>query len=181
MKLLAIDAQSGSVKEIELEMQANTLYTYFDSILLDEILGLNEHVIYTSANALSDGKKAYFVGEQLLVGDALIVGRYGFEDKDVTIAQEELSSLISSEVSEFYQRVLEILAQTDINLYRRFEVIRAEERFELNVEWVLYTFNIADIKTRDYFIEELQKVINSDNNVMDYMQKMATLAMNVAR
>ncbi len=181
MKLLAIDAKNSTLKEVELTMQANTLYTYFDSILIDELLGLNEHVIYTSANALSEGGRAYFLGEQLLIGDALIAGRFGFEDQDATISKEELSSLMNYEVSDFYSQALALLATTDCNLYRHFEVLRDKERFELNIEWVLYTFNIADDKTRQYFINELQKVIQSDKNVMDYMQKMATLAMNVAQ
>ena len=181
MQFFAIDPMRKEVKDIELNMQANTLYTYFNSILIDELFGLNEHIIYTSANALNEGKNAYFLGEQLLIGDALIAGRDGFEDKDVIISKEELSSLISYEVSDFYAEVLSLLAQTDVNLYRLFEVVRGTECFELNIEWVLYTFNIADDKTRRYFIDELQKVIQSDENVMDYMQKMATLAMNAVK
>jgi len=180
MKALAIDANIEEVKEIEIEMQANSVYTFFSSILIDELSSIKEHVIYSDANALSEKKKAYFLGEQLLIGDALIVGRYDFEDRDVAISKEELNSLLTYEVSEFYQVVLELLASTDINLYRVFEVHKGSEQFQLNTEWVLYTFNIADIRTRDYFITELKNVIEVDESIEKYMQKMATLAMNAA-
>ena len=61
MQFLAIEASSGEVSELELQMQANTLYTYFDSILIDELMPLNGHVVYSDANALSEKKKAYFM------------------------------------------------------------------------------------------------------------------------
>ena len=180
MQFLAIEASSGEVSELELQMQANTLYTYFDSILIDELMPLNGHVVYSDANALSEKKKAYFIGEQLVLGDALICARDDFEDRDVVISKEALESAITKDVSAFYITVLEILSQSDINLYKLFEVSRADETLQLNTEWVLYTFNIADSKTREYFIQELQNVLQSDGNVMEYMQKMATLAMNAA-
>jgi len=181
MNVLTINPQTKEVQAREFEMQANSVYTFFNSILIDELATLNEHVIYSDANALSEKKRAYFLGEQLLLGDALIVGRQDFEDKDVTIQKDVLASLLSYDVSEFYLKVLDMLASTDVNLYREFQVKRADESFELNIEWVLYTFNIADIRTRDYFINELQKVLDAEKSVEEYMQKMATLAMNVAR
>jgi len=178
MKLLAIKAETQEVEEIDITMQANSLYTYFNSILIDELTPLNEHIIYSDANALSEKKKPYFIGEQLVLGDVLVVGRYDFEDRDVTIPKEELATLLKSEVSEFYLDVLELLASTDVNLYRSFEVSREKEKFSLNIEWVLYTFNIADTRTKEYFINELKKVLQENLNVEKYMQKMAQLAMN---
>ena len=181
MNVLSINPQTKKVEALEIEMQANSVYTFFHSILIDELTTLNEHVIYSDANALSEKKEPYFLGEQLLLGDALIVGRQDFEERDVTIDKEMLSSLLSYDVSEFYLKVLDMLASTDVNLYRTFQVQRGEERFDLTIEWVLYTFNIADRKTQEYFIEGLQKVLSSTQSVEAYMQKMATLAMNVAR
>ncbi len=180
MKALAIDSKSGEVKEIELNMAANTLYTYFNSILIDELSSIKEHTVYSDANALSQNKDAYFIGEQLVLGDALVFGRDAFNDMDVTITKEELASLVNTEVNAFYTEVLELLSATDLNLYRTFEVEKNGEKIALNPEWVLYTFNIADDRTKEYFINELQKVLDAGESVDKYMQKMAQLAMNVA-
>ncbi|MEA2072789.1 MAG: hypothetical protein U9O86_04330 [Campylobacterota bacterium] len=180
MQAISIDIQNNEVKEIEIQMQANTVYSFFNSILIDELSGINEHVIYTDANALSKRKKAYFIGEQLVLGDSLVHGRSGMEDRDVVIKKEELDSLINLDVNKFYLDVLELLATTEINLYRSFTVLRENEAIELNCEWVLYTFNIADERTQEYFITELQKVISADEDTEAYMKKMATLALNAA-
>ncbi len=180
MKALVIENQTQEVKELELNMAANTLYTFFSSILIDELSSIKEHVIYSDANALSEKKNAYFIGEQLVIGDALVFGREDFNDVDAKITQEELSSLINTDVNEFYTEVLDLLGSTDINLYRAFEVEKSGEKLSLNTEWVLYTFNIADERTKEYFINELKKVIEADENVEHYMQKMAQLAMNAA-
>jgi len=180
MKALSINSQTEEVKEIEIKMAANTLYTFFSSILIDELQGLKEHIIYTDANALSEQKRPYFIGEQLLLGDALILGREGFNDTDVKISKEELSSLIVTDVSAFYQEVLALIAKSDVNLYRTFNVTKDNETIPLNIEWVLYTFNIADERTKEYFINELKKVVEAKEDVAAYMQKMAQLAMNVA-
>jgi hypothetical protein len=180
MKALSIDNQTQEVKELDLNMAANTLYTFFSSILIDELPSIKEHVIYSDANALSEKKKAYFIGEQLVIGDALIFGREDFNDTDAKITQEELASLINTDVNEFYTEVLELLSDTDINLYRAFEVEKNGENISLNTEWVLYTFNIADDRTKEYFINELKKSLATGEKPEKYMQKMAQLAMNVA-
>jgi hypothetical protein len=180
MKALTINPQTKEISEVDIEMKANTIYTFFSSILIDELESINEHIIYTDANALSEKKKPYFIGEQLVLGDALILGRFDFDDMDVKIPKEELATLINYEVNEFYQKVLEQLSSTDINLYRTFEVEKNGEKIPLNTEWVLYTFNIADDRTKEYFINELQKVLDAGESVEAYMQKMAQLAMNVA-
>jgi len=180
MKALTVNPETKELQEQEIQMQANTLYSFFSSILIDELEALNEHVIYTDANALSEKKNPYFIGEQLVLGDALVLGRDDFDDVDVKITKEELQTLINYEVNDFYQEVLALLSQTDINLYRRFEVQKSEEKIPLNTEWVLYTFNIADERTKTYFIDELKKVLESKENVEAYIQKMAQLAMNAA-
>ena len=179
MKAFSINPLTQSVEELDIEMKANSVYTFFSSILIDELEAINEHIIYSDANALSENKRAYFIGEQLLIGDALIIGRYDFDEVDAKITQEELTALINYELNDFYKTVLELLSATDINLYRSFEVEKNGEKITLNTEWVLYTFNIADERTKEYFINELQKVLDTDNNVEAYMQKMAQLAMNV--
>jgi hypothetical protein len=181
MKALSIDAATGAVKEIEITMEANTVYSFFNSILIDELNTLNAHQIHTDANALSNKKNAYFVGEQLLIGDALIVGKEEFEDKDATISAEELRSLVNTQVPQFYIDVLDLLSQTDINLYRTFTLEKGEESMTLNTEWVLYAFNMADEKTQEYFLEHLKKVLDANENVEEYMHKMAGLAINASQ
>jgi len=180
MNALAIDPITQKVEPIEIEMKANTTYTFFSSILIDEFESIRDHVIYADANALSEAKEAYFIGEQLVLGKALILGRADFDDRDVTITPEELSSLIQYEVPLFYQKALALLRESDLNLYRTFEVEKQGERLLLSSEWVLYTFNIADDRTRDYFLAELAKVIEAKESAAAFMQKMAQLAINAA-
>lgn len=177
MKALSINAQTKAVEEIEIDMQANTTYSFFNSILIDELAGLNKHRIYTDANALNNKKSAYFIGEQLVIGDALVVGKEEYTDLDVTITKEELTSLVKTELNEFYTQVLDHLTPTDINLYRTFQVDKDTQTLALNVEWVLYTFNIADDRTKEYFLNELQKSLKAGENPEAYMQKMAGLAL----
>jgi hypothetical protein len=179
MKALSIHPNSKEIKEIEIQMQANTVYSFFNSILIDELISLKEHIIYCDSNALKENKTSYFLGEQLIIGDALILGRDGFNDLDVSIKKDELNSLIRYDVSDFYKDVLCELSKTDINLYRTFEIKKDDESIVLNTEWVLYTFNIADNRTKEYFLSELKKEICANKNIEAYMQKMATLAMNV--
>jgi len=181
MKALSIQAESVNVNELEIEMQANTIYSFFSSILIDELSTINHHIIYADANALSEKKKAYFLGEQLIVGDALIIGKVEFQDQDVSINKEEVESLIKIDVNQFYMNVLSLLSSTDINLYRTFEVKKSDEVILLNTEWVLYTFNIADVATQNYFISELTKSIKNSDNTEDFIAKMAGLAMNAVR
>lgn len=176
MRAYSIDAKDVSVEEIEIEMQANTTYSFFGSILIDELESLKKHMIYADANALSEGKRAYFIGEQLLIGDALIIGKKEFSDLDVSIKKEELESLIRTEVNEFYRDALVELSETDLNLYRTFLVDKKGEKIPLNSEWVLYTFNIADDRTKEYFLSELKKSLSANENAESFMQKMASLA-----
>jgi hypothetical protein len=177
MKALSITAQTAQVNEIELTMEANTIYTFFSSILIDELPTLHGHMIYTDANALSEKKSPYFIGEQLIIGDALITGKEEFTDLDVSIPKEELSALIITDVNEFYSQALEMLSATDINLYRTFITNKNGEEIPLNTEWVLYTFNIADERTKEYFLNELQKALSAGEQAEDFMKKMAELAL----
>jgi len=181
MKAFSINAITKEVKELDIEMKANSVYTFFSSILIDELETLNKHMIYVDANALAEKKSPYFIGEQLILGDALIVGKEEFTDLDATISKEELESLIQKEVSDFYKKTLEIVASTDLNLYRQFRVTHNNEDLALNSEWVLYTFNMADDRTKEYFLNEFQKALDASQTPESFMQKMAGLALNAAR
>jgi len=181
MKAFSISATTKEVKELNIEMQANSVYTFFSSILIDELESLNKHMIYSDANALSEKKTAYFIGEQLVLGEALVIGKEEFTDLDATITQEELKSLVVSDVSDFYKNVLEILSSTSINLYRQFRIIHNNENLVLNTEWVLYTFNMADQRTKEYFVNELKIALQASQTPEEFMQKMAKLALNAAK
>lgn len=180
MKALSINPKNQNIKELDIAMHVNTVYTFFSSILIDELTTLDRHMIYCDGNALTNKCKPYFIGGQLVLGDAIIIGRDGLEECDATIPQQDLNTLIDYKVNSFYTEVLELLSKTNINLYRPFSVLEMGKKIELKVEWVLYTFNIADERTKEYFITELQKVVASNDNIQEYMQKMAQLAVNAA-
>ena len=178
---LTINPETKKVDTLDIEMKANTIYSFFNSILIDELSSLNQHTIYCDANALSEHKKAYFLGEQLLVGDALIVGLNGMEEVDAIITKEELEELIEYEVNPFYSDTLLLLADHgEVNLYRSFHVSHGDQEIPLSIEWVLYTFNMADEKTKNYFITELMKAIDNGEDVVEFMKKMAGLALSAA-
>lgn len=178
MKAISISSDTKIISDIEIQINPNTVYTFFSSILIDESTTLQEHTIYTDANALSQSKQAFFLGEQLLIGDALITGKSDNGDIDSTIPLNELEGLVSYELSPFYVEVLDLLSSTDINLYRAFNLIKDGEKIALSTEWVLYTFNIADERTKEYFINELKKSLGSTQETESFIQKMATLALN---
>ena len=180
MKAYSINPQTRELKEVNLEMEANTVYSFFNSILIDESQILNNHVLYSDANAMNEKRSPFFLGGQITLGNVLLLGREGFEDSAATIPQEELESLIDYEVNQFYLDSLELISHSDVNLYRSFDVESGGETTSLSSEWVLYSFNLADVTTQEYFINELRKSIDSGVSVEDYMKKMAGLALNAA-
>jgi len=181
LKALSINPVTKQIEEIDIEMKANTVYSFFNSILIDELSSLNQHTIYCDANALSQQKEPYFLGDQLIIGEALVVGLMGMEESDANIPQEELEKLIRDDVNDFYRDVLALLGQSDVNLYRTFEIAQDGELLQLNAEWVLYTFDMADDRTKEYFINELQKSLDAGEDTLDYLKKMAQLAINAAQ
>jgi len=178
MKAYSIDSTTQEVKELEIEMQANTVYSFFNSILTDELSTLEKHTIHSDADAISKNMEPFFIGEQLIVGNALIVGKDGLFDTDASIPKDELESLVNYEVTPFYKEVLKLIQDTDINLYRIFEVTKVEEDIKLNTEWVLYVFNMADDRTKEYFLDELKKALKTKKDITIHMQNMAILALN---
>ena len=178
MKAFSIDAQKREVKEIDIVMQANSVYSFFNSILIDDLTTLDKHMIHADAEAISNSKEAFFIGEQLIVGDALIIGKDGFDDIDASIPLSDLESLVKYEVPTFYKDALKLMQNSDINLYRVFEVSKKEEDISLNTEWVLYVFNIADDRTKKYFLDELKKAVEAEKDITEHMQQMAILALN---
>lgn len=177
MKAYSVDPKSKEVKEINIDMQPNTVYTFFSSILIDELNTLEHHTVHSDGEAISKNATPFFIGDQLVIGDALIIGKKGIEELDASIAQAELQEIVNYDVSSFYIDALKSLASTDINLYRVFEIQKEEETISLNTEWVLYVFNMADDKTKEYFLTELTKAVNAKDDILAHIQKMAVLAL----
>ena len=178
MRALSVNSQTKELKEIEIEMQANTVYTFFNSISIDDFAILDKHVIYADSNALEQKKTPYFIADQLVLGDALIVGQENFIDGAATIPEADLQTLINYDVSAFYIEVLHLLATSEINLYSTFEIVHKNENIQLNTEWLLHTFNMADDKTKEYFTGELKKVTDDKKKVEEFIYKMSGLALN---
>ena len=179
MQSISIIINDKAILNRDIEMQPNTVYSFFNSILIDELTSLNEHIIYADANALEENKTPFFIGEQLLMGDVLITGKSLKGDVDSTITPSELEELVSYEVSSFYQQTLSLLSQTDVNLYKIFQVVKNDETLNVNIEWVLYTFNIADERTQEYFLNEVGDSLIAENT-QKILEKMAQLAMNAS-
>ena len=178
MKAYSIDPKKKEIKEIEIDMQPNTVYSFFNSILIDDLHTLQNHTIHSDAEAISNKKEPFFIGNQLVVGDALIIGKNGIEEVDVTIPLEDLKEIVSYEVSDFYKQTLEYLATSDINLYKLFEIKKEDtELIELNTEWVIYVFSIADKKTQEYFLYALKTAVEEKADMLQHIQKMAVLAL----
>ena len=180
MRFLHVDPLRHTIEELELKLEANTFYTFFGSILIDELPTLGSHTIYTDGNAMSEGKPAYFIGDQIVVGDALVLGRNGFEEVDATLKADDLAKMVRYDVGEFYTNALALLGKTDANLYRAFYVEHNGEKMELNISWVLYFFNIADERTKEYFLTHLEKTIKNNEDIVAFMRKMAKAALKAA-
>jgi len=173
MKAYSINPQTKELQELDIDIQANTVYTFFNSILADEILILDKHTIYSDADALSQKKKPFFIGDQLILGEALILGKDGFLDIEATIPIDDLKSLVSYETSSFYDEALKLLQTSEINLYKAFNVSDKQ----LDSAWVLHVFSIADENTQKYFIKELHKVVDAKEDISFFMKTMAGLAL----
>lgn len=178
MQVISINPNQKSIQTLSIEMKPDTIYSFFNSILIDEINSLNSHTIYTDANALEENKTPYFLGEQLLIGDTLITGISADGDIDTHIGTEILEELISYDVSAFYKDCLNLFSHTDVNLYRLFSLQKGQQRIDVNIEWVLATFNIADEQTKTYFLDKLKESLNS-KNTQEVITKMAQQALNM--
>lgn len=178
MEIFSIDPELQQIENQDFDGQVNSIYTFFNSILVDSSYALNEHIIYTDGNAQISTHTPYFIGEQLFMGKALVIGLNGHEESNTKITQEQLTSLISYDVNMFYKKALNALAKDDINLYAIFELNDNQNPLHVNYEWVIYTFNMADERTQQYFLSELDSAIMSEGSVAETFQKMGQLAVN---
>ena len=180
MKAFSIDPTTQTIHTHDFDGQVNSIYTFFNSILVDNSNPLNEHIVYTDANALISNATPYFIGEQLFLGKALILGQNGHEEVDAKISVEELSALINYEVNKFYKEALKALSEQNINLYKLLALDNQGSPLHVSYEWVVYTFNIADLKTQEYFLSNLEKTLQNQESVETFFQKMGQLALNAA-
>jgi hypothetical protein len=178
MKIYSINPDAQAIEFQEFDGQVSSIYTFFNSILVDNSHALNEHIIYTDGNAQIDTHIPYFIGEQLFMGKALVIGLNGYEETDTKIGKEELDSLISYDVNMFYKKALNALAKENINLYTIFEVNDGGTPLHVSYEWVIFTFNMADERTQEYFLNALDMTIIEESSVAQTFQKMAQLAVN---
>ncbi len=179
MNIYVIKPHTKEIQTTEFDGQITNIYTYFDSLLVDTSTILENHIIYT--NAQHTNENMFFIGDQIFIGDALILGLNGFEETDITIKQNELQSLISYDVNDFYKQALRPVLDFEININDTFSVKDNDEDIQINFEWVIYTFNKADEKTQRYFLDEMKKTCTDKENSNRYFQKMAQLAVNAAK
>jgi hypothetical protein len=175
MQVHLIDPQTKTVQTEEFDGKITSIYTFFNSILVDSSDVLKEHIIYTDAN--HKDKTPFFLGNQLFIGKAIVLGLHAMSETDATISANELESLINYELPPLYLQSIEAIIQNDLNLYKNFEVqTQTAETLQINYEWVIYTFNVADQQTQEYFLKHLEENMNDAENLASYLQKMAALA-----
>ncbi len=180
MKSYIVNPDTKELSTHDYDGQVNSIYSLFSSILIDSARELNHHVVHTDGYATDNQETPFFIGEKLFLGRALICGVEGFEEKDVSITEDELLELINYEVNDFYKSCLAALAKDKININKNFELTHKDEKIPLNFEWVIYTFNMADKRTQEYFLNKLDETIQHKQSVSDYFQYMAKRALEAA-
>jgi len=180
MKALLIDPETRSVIPQQYDGRPDSLYTLFRSLLVDSSDVLNNHVIYSGAEAFEKEEKGFFLGEKLLFGRTLIVGHTGLEEDDATIPADEAEALVRFEIPSFYRDALALLPR-DFSFDEPFELRLEEGGEHVTVEWVLYAFNLADEATKSYFLEHLSHTLSEGGDVYDYLKKMGNLALKAMR
>ncbi len=176
MNTYIITPDTKTLTAHEYDGQVNSIYTLFSSILIDSSDSLNHHIIHTDGYATDNNETPFFIGEKLFLGRALVCGINGQEEVSVTITQEELSQLINYEINDFYLHCLSALAQAKISINQNFKISHNNEKIHLNYEWVIFTFNIADLQTQNYFLDKLDNVLAKEDGIKNHFQEMAKLA-----
>jgi hypothetical protein len=176
MNAYIIDPDTKTITTHEFDGQLNSIYTLFNSILIDTSHELHQHVIYTDEYAIDQNKTPFFIAEKLFLGRALICGINGLEEEDVKISVDELHTLISYDINDFYTQCLQVLTQAKMNFNTHFTLTYENEKTDLSYEWVIYTFNMADERTQTYFLEKLNETLAQNGDIDAYFQNMAQRA-----
>ena len=180
MNTFIITPDTKTLTTFEYDGQVNSIYTLFSSILIDSSDSLKQHTIHTDAYATDNGETPFFIGEKLFLGRALVCGINGYEEVSASITQDELLELINYEVNDFYLHCLSALSQAKISINQTFNISHNDEKIQLSYEWVIFTFNMADLRTQSYFLDKLDDVIAKKENIGAYFQEMAKLALNAS-
>jgi len=178
MNTYIITPETKTLTANEYDGQVNSIYTLFSSILIDSSDSLKQHIIHTDGYATDNSETPFFIGEKLFLGRALVCGINGHEEVSTTITQDELSQLINYEVNDFYLHCLSALSQAKISINQNFKISHNDEKVQLTYEWVIFTFNMADLRTQSYFLDKLNDVIAKRDDIGSYFQEMAKLALN---
>ena len=180
MKALLIDPDTRGITVQEYDGQPHSLYTLFSSLLLDQHDVLHEHNVYGGADAFEQGMRPFFLGEKLLFGKAVITGRAGFEECDVSIAEAELERLVQFELPAFYRKTLTLLPK-DFIFDETYTLLIEETPQSITPEWVFYAFNMADDATKAYFLTHMEKAIAGSEDIHTYLKKMGEIAVKSMR
>lgn len=175
MKAFLIDPQTRSVTQQVYDGQPNSLYTLFNSLLVDQNDILHGHMVYSATEAYEKKEPGYFLGEKLMFGKALVTGYAGFEDLDADISAEELTQLITFELPEFYTKALALLP-AEFSFDEHYELQLDAQTESVRPEWVLYVFNMADSDTKNYFLTHLESAVVQGDDLHGYLKKMGMLA-----
>jgi len=173
MKAFLIDPQDRTITLQNFDGHPNSLYTLFGSLLVDAADALNDHSLYSSTEAFERAERGFLVGEKLIFGKTLLAGIAGFEDTDATITQDELRALTRFELPAFYTQTIALLPKT----FMFGNAVTITEEHSLTGEWIIYAYNMADTKTKTYFLNELESTIRTGKDVTAFMKKMGEIAL----
>jgi hypothetical protein len=176
MKTYIIDPDTKAITTHEFDGQLNSIYTLFNSILIDTSHELHQHVIYSDEYAIDHKRTPFFIADKLFLGRALVCGINGLEEEDVKISIGELEALIRYEINDFYTQCLAVLQQAKMNFNTHFTITHNNESADLSYEWVIYTFNMADERTQSYFLDKLHETLDQNGDIDAYFQNMAQRA-----
>jgi len=175
MKAYLIDPNTRSVVEAEFDGQPNSLFTLFNSLLVDSDAVLHGHNVYRTSEAFERGERGFFLGEKLIFGKALVTGSDGLADTDAAVTAEELLQLSLFDIPDFYLKTLALLPP-DFSFEEHYQLHIGEIGESVTPEWVFYVYNMADSATKTYFLNRLEESVTQGADIRNYLKKMAELA-----
>jgi hypothetical protein len=181
MKTYIIDPKTKSITPQDFDGQLNSIYTLFNSILIDSSQALNRHIIYSDEYATDNGCVPYFIGDKLFLGKALVCSENVDDGEDVSITAKELEQIINYDVNEFYLECLSYLSKEKISINKIFHIQDKDEKIKLSFEWVIYTFNMADKRTKENFLTNLKKTFQEKKSISEYFENMAQRAFDATK
>lgn len=180
MKAFLIDPENATVTPTDYDGQPHSLYSLFGSLLVDSHDVLNRHSVYASSEGFEKGKRPFFLGEKLLFGMTVVTGKEGFEDVDALISEGELLQITQFGLPQFYEEVFERFP-ANFNFDEPLQLSAGETEETVPPEWVLYAFNMADKKTKQYFMHTLDDTLVKGDDLYVFLKKMGEIALKAMR